>query len=136
MYYLYYDRMYYLLGGYMNTLEYCELLMKEGHAKSWYGLHKLLRVSQPTPLRWKNDGGTFDDETAIKVAKILEMPEEYVLADMAIERCKSPKAIRAWKRLLSRANPLLTSCVLSVYILCKIIFPSRNKYTLSNTRFI
>lgn len=34
----------------MTTLEYCKMLMNEGHAKSWYGLHKLLGVSQPTPL--------------------------------------------------------------------------------------
>lgn len=42
--------MYYLKETNMTTLEYCKMLMNEGHAKSWYGLHKLLGVSQPTPL--------------------------------------------------------------------------------------
>lgn len=108
----------------MNTLEYCKLLMNDGHAKSWYGLHKLLRVSQPTPLRWKNDGGTFDDETAIKVAKILNIPVEKILIDMQIERCKSQKAKGAWKNIAS-ALPCL---IFSIYILCKIKLHEIIKY--------
>lgn len=104
----------------MNTLEYCDLLMKEKELKSTYALAKFLQVGQTTAQQWRKLNYTFSDETALRVAKELNLPSEKILLDMQIERCKSQSVKSVWKNIASTFPSTLIIMTVFNYILCKI----------------
>ena len=81
----------------MRTAGYLELLRKLTETGSDYAISKLLGETRQKISGYKNKGITFGPEICEKVAEILEIPLEVVLADMEAERAKRAPIRKAWE---------------------------------------
>lgn len=73
-----------------------ELKAKHG-LKSNYAVAKFLDQTDTAIARWAHGKNTFSDETALKIAELLEYDPAYVMACMAAERSKDAKVKKAWE---------------------------------------
>lgn len=64
-----------------------------------YRISKLLGVRGSTISAYRVRGTTFDDTTALKVAKLLDLDPILVLADMHAERAKNAEVKTIWQGL-------------------------------------
>ncbi len=80
----------------MRTVEYLDELAKLTETGSDYAVSKLLGLSRQWISHYRN-GRTFSDETAVKVAQLLGIPEGVILADMHAERAASGPVAEAWR---------------------------------------
>ena len=96
----------------METLEYYKLLKDQLNIESAYGIAKKLGVTRQCVSKWINKGNTFDDNTAVKVAEILDIPPEIIKIDMETERTKCPKLRTA----LQKASKVLQGVAASIFI--------------------
>ena len=76
----------------MKTLELLDAVKARHSLPSDYAAAKLLSITHSTISKWRNRGGTMDDETALKVAELLELQPEIVLTWVYAERSKCPAA--------------------------------------------
>jgi hypothetical protein len=90
----------------MKTTEYIDALRVKLNARSDYHLAQMLVMQQNQLARYRK-GGTFDNNMAARVAKILELPPFAIIADMELERAKDDKAREMWQEIRG-------------FILCKI----------------
>lgn len=124
----------------MKAFEYCDAVKEKVGIESHYALAKRLGIAKQSITKLYA-GGTFSNETALKVAEILEIDPLIVIADSEIEKAKVPEIRAVWENLAARiaaavvmgvgvggmvaslmppdALPLLDG-VRSVCILCKI----------------
>ena len=82
----------------MRTVDFLDDMKRRYGIRSDYALSKSSGISQANISRYRN-GGTFDDEVAIKVAEILELDPGYVLACIQAERSKRPQVRDAWEKI-------------------------------------
>ena len=82
--------------------------IKAKHAlRSDYALAKAMGMKNQSPIcNYRANRSQFDDETAIKAAELLGECPCIVLARIAAERAKSPKARAAWKDAAKRLAQL------------------------------
>lgn len=73
-----------------------ELKVKHG-LKSNYAVAKFLDQTDTAIARWAHGKGTFSDETAMKIAELLEYDPAYVMACMAAERSKDANVKKTWE---------------------------------------
>jgi transcriptional regulator with XRE-family HTH domain len=69
-----------------------------------FRIAKELGLSSQRMYQLFNDGGTYNDETALKVAKLLELDPATVMAAAAAERTKNPEVQAIWKGLLEKIS--------------------------------
>lgn len=81
----------------MKTVEYLDAVKRKLDLQSDYSLKDPLGVKPQTISRYRRGLDTFGEDMAIKVAGILKIKPQAVLADMAAERSKSPEAESAWR---------------------------------------
>lgn len=98
----------------MTTFDYLKLLKKELNVETAYAVARDMGFSKQTVLNWQHKRGTFDDISAIKIAKVLNIPAEQILLDMRIERTKCPEAREAYKRLLKVLQGVAASIFIGV----------------------
>jgi hypothetical protein len=81
-----------------TTAELLEAIRAKYSLRSDYALMKFMGVTQGSVIRWKS-GGCFNDEHAVEVARLLELPPAYVLACVNLERAKGSRAANVWRQI-------------------------------------
>jgi len=84
----------------ITTLELLDSLKDEADLPSDYAVAKFLNVSQQAVSRWRN-GKVMSEETAIKVARVLKMDQEFVVISNIVERQKNEKIRERLCKLIS-----------------------------------
>ena len=85
-----------------------------GKPASDYRTADILEVSKPTISKYRRHGSTFDDNTALKVAALLDIDPAVIFADMQTERAKSEDARNVWQNIAeSLRNQATTAAILS-----------------------
>lgn len=87
----------------MNTIGYLKQVKRRLGIESDYALAKALGVTQPAVSKLQK-GTTFSDETALKIAAILELHPALVLADAHAEREKNPEIQAVWRSLVEKIS--------------------------------
>jgi len=81
-----------------TTAQLLEAIRAKFSIRSDYALMKFMGVTQGSVIRWKS-GGCFNDEHAVEVARLLELPPAYVLACVNLERAKGSRAAGVWRQI-------------------------------------
>lgn len=102
----------------MNTNDYLDAVAKR-HAVgkdplSDYRVSQLLGVGRQAVSTYRKGHSRFDEEVAVRVAKLLDIDPAQVFIDMALERTKCPEAKRVWQRLAKRLAATTIAVVLAV----------------------
>lgn len=87
----------------MRTVEYLDALKARYALPSDYALAPLLGITRSRMSRYRGGKDFLGDSTAIRVAELLEMSPQKVLADMYAERTKDPAVRRVWQQ-IARAS--------------------------------
>ncbi len=85
----------------MKPLTLLEMARKTCQPPTWYRLARTLDVSDQVLSTWRRRGGTYDDEAACELAKMLGKSLEEVLAIREAEHAKSETKRRRWRVRLS-----------------------------------
>lgn len=86
----------------MKTVDYLKQVKRRLGIESDYALAKALGVTRGTVSNLQLGKNTMSDETAMKVADILELQRALVLADMHAEREKNPELQAVWRGLVDK----------------------------------
>jgi len=97
----------------VKTTEYLDAVKKRLAIASDYALQVPLAVTKQTISRYRN-GGTFDHLVALRVADVLELAPEKVIADMELERTTVPELQAVWKRISRKVAGVLIPAVLAI----------------------
>lgn len=81
----------------MDSIQYLQKAKEKLNIQSDYALAPHLGVTRSAVSKIVNKKCTLGDETAIRVADILEIPRAAVLADVYAEREKNPEVAAVWK---------------------------------------
>jgi transcriptional regulator with XRE-family HTH domain len=85
-----------------TTVEFLDAVSAKLGGASDYAIAKELGVTRSAVSRYRNGHGGFDDETAVKVARVLDIDPGAVLTAAHAERSKSPEIRRMWASLADR----------------------------------
>lgn len=96
----------------MKTTEYLDAIKKKHHLNSDYKISKLLGA-RPSKIANYRNGTSFSDETALQIAKLLEIEPVQVFADMQIERAKDPEVKKTWTELSKKLGGIAATIVLT-----------------------
>jgi transcriptional regulator with XRE-family HTH domain len=99
----------------MKTTQLLEALKRRHNLPSDYALAKFLGVSQPTTSRWANGRTLLDDQHAIRIAKLLDLPAGYVLACIFEERAERHQRTdvrQAWRDVRRALAPAVAAVFL------------------------
>lgn len=114
-----------------------DLLKRSGKPDSDYQVHKALGVSTQTVSNWRTGRRGMEDDTGLVVAKMLEIPQEYVMACLYVERAKSDATRAFWRDLAlrsARAVALVAAVFLPAYLEAAISVPCRGICILCSIR--
>ena len=67
-----------------------------------------------TVILWRTGKGTFNDSTAIKVAKLLETEPAQIIAAVHAERAKNEQEKAIWKDIYERLGGMAAAVLLAV----------------------
>lgn len=90
-----------------TTPEYLDALRARLDLPSDYALAKTLGITRQYLSRYRSGSTTFSDETAVKVAELLNIDPAAVLVDMHAERTRSTPAGAIWHALAQRIAAVL-----------------------------
>lgn len=90
----------------MNTHDYMQALKSAIGIESDYALAKAMHVGQTTASSWRLGKTTISDSYAPRIAAILNLPVEKVLADLHAERERDPALRRYWLSISERFTQL------------------------------
>jgi transcriptional regulator with XRE-family HTH domain len=82
----------------MNTREYLDAIKLRLRIESDYALAKKLDIGQSTVSRWRTGEKTIGDDLAPRVAEILSIRPERVLADLQAERASNEALRDIWRK--------------------------------------
>jgi transcriptional regulator with XRE-family HTH domain len=85
-----------------TTVEFLDAVSAKLGGASDYAIAKELGVTRSAVSRYRNGHGGFDDETAMKVARVLDIDPGAVVTAAHAERSKSPELRRVWASLADR----------------------------------
>ncbi|WP_343741796.1 helix-turn-helix domain-containing protein [Herbaspirillum huttiense] len=85
----------------MNTIDYLESVKRKLSLPSDYALAKVLGLTRGAVSAFQLGKASLGDETAVKVAEILNVPAGKILVDMHMERSKAPEVKAAWAALMA-----------------------------------
>ncbi|NOV27668.1 helix-turn-helix domain-containing protein [Cupriavidus necator] len=85
-----------------TTLEFLEAVRARLGGASDYAIAKELGVTRAAVSRYRNGLSGFDDDTAIRVARILDIDPACVLLAAHAERTKTPEARNVFAALADR----------------------------------
>lgn len=85
-----------------TTLEFLEAVRAKLGGASDYAIAKEIGVTRATVSKWRNGHGGFDDETAVRVARILDIDPAAVATAAHAERTKNPEVRKMWATLADR----------------------------------
>ncbi|WP_444632783.1 DUF3693 domain-containing protein [Cupriavidus oxalaticus] len=85
-----------------TTLEFLEAVRAKLGGASDYAIAKELNITRSAVSRYRNGLGGFDDETAVKVARVLDIDPAAVVTAAHAERTKNPELRQIWASLADR----------------------------------
>ncbi|KDP85624.1 hypothetical protein CF70_013080 [Cupriavidus sp. SK-3] len=85
-----------------TTVEFLDAVSRKMGGVSDYAIAKQLGVTRAAVSRYRNGLSGFDDETAIRVARILDIDPACVLLAAHAERTKTPEARNVFAALADR----------------------------------
>ena len=80
-----------------TTLEFLDMVKAKYHLPSDYALAHKLDLTRSGVSKFRTGKAFLGDETACKVADLLELERSYVMACIAAEQAKMPEVKAAWK---------------------------------------
>ena len=86
----------------MKTTDYLDAIKSRYGLASDYALARFWGCAKQNIYRFRKNGDTFNDATALKVAEWLEIDPAQVIADMHAERAEkagNPALVKAWQRI-------------------------------------
>lgn len=99
----------------MNTsTQYLDAVKAKTGAASDYQLAKILSVSQQAVSKWRTKKDFLGDETAIKVAELLEIDSGIVIAAVHAERAKSESERNAWRSMFEKLGGVAAGLVIGL----------------------
>lgn len=102
----------------MLASEYLKLIENKYEPKNDSALADLLKVRPPTIYRYKKESGTFDDNVAKRVAKLLDIDVIRIVIDMDEQRAIDPVSKKIRKDIIK----MITSVGVVLCILCKKVY--------------
>ena len=99
----------------MTTTEYLDALRARLALSSDYQLAASLHVTRAAVSRYRTGAAYFDEDIALRVARLLAIDPARVLADVAAERARTPEARTVWRRI---ANSLAVVPLFIFSVLC------------------
>jgi plasmid maintenance system antidote protein VapI len=103
-----------------TTIDFLNQLKAKFSLSSNYALAKKLGQTDTAIARWAHGKNTFSDETAIKVAELLELDPAYVVACIHAERAKHEGEKRLWERIATMAMGV--TAFLAVIMIAPLLF--------------
>lgn len=85
-----------------TTLDFIEAVSRKLGGASDYAVAKALGITRASVSRYRNGHGGFDDETALKVARVLDIDPAAVAAASHAERAKTPEVRQMWASIFDR----------------------------------
>lgn len=86
----------------MKTIEYLQAAKRRLEIESDYALAPHLGITRSNMSKLSLGKTTMSDETAMKLAKILELHPAIVIADMHAEREKDPALRAVWMSVMAK----------------------------------
>lgn len=111
-----------------KTLKYLEALKEKYDLKSDNALATLLNTSRQAINNYRHAGNAFDNETALKVAKLLEVEPLEVIAAASFDRAKTEEEKKIWENFYKRLGGIAAS--FSMIALLAPIFAASHEATL------
>jgi transcriptional regulator with XRE-family HTH domain len=90
-----------------TTNEFLDAVKQRHGVTSDYALAKLLGVRHTTISNYRTMRSRLDDQMAIKVARLLDMPPEAVMVAAHGERAKLPEERELWEKLWQKVAAVL-----------------------------
>jgi hypothetical protein len=81
-----------------------------------YAAARLLDVPHQAVYRWRQGLAGMGDETAARVAELLDLDPGYVLAELYAERAKTEEARSVWMSLARRLGPALAGAAVLFWL--------------------
>lgn len=100
----------------MNTIEYLDAAKKRLGVNSDYALYKKLDIPQTTVSGWRSKNRQFSVQYSKLFAKILDIPEGVIMADMESERATDTLTKNAWAKVAKQLQAIAASLALVAVI--------------------
>lgn len=97
-----------------TTTQYLDAVKSRTGAASDYALAPIIGVTRAQISIYRKGSSFLGDETALKVAKILEIDSGIVLAAVHAERAKGDGEKAAWKAIFEKLGGLAASVVVGI----------------------
>lgn len=81
----------------MKTLDYLDAIKTKFELKSDYALAKKMGITQTAINRMRHGKVVLGDETALKIAELLEINASEILIQSHMERCRNSAVKAAWE---------------------------------------
>lgn len=86
----------------MRTVDYMDAVKSRLHLSSDYKLAQALNARQQNVSAWRVGKTTIGDDLAPRIAELLDMPTEKVLADLHAERERNPALVPVWRAIAAQ----------------------------------
>ncbi|HZX30764.1 MAG TPA: DUF3693 domain-containing protein [Rhodocyclaceae bacterium] len=85
-----------------TTVEFLDEISSRSDGISDYAIAKQLGITRQSVSNYRTGKSHFDETTAYKAAKLLDLEPAYVLACSQAERAKTPEIQAVWKSVAER----------------------------------
>ncbi len=90
-----------------KTIEFLDAIKAAYQLPSYYAVSKKLGITRSAVSNYRNGKSYFDDDMALTVADLLDLPPGYVLACIYAERTKSAPIRKVWRDIASKVASIL-----------------------------
>lgn len=97
-----------------TTIQFIDAVKSKHGIASDYALAKFLEVKQQTVSGYRQGKVFLGDETAIKVAKVLEVEPASVLAAVHAERAKTEEEKAVWKLIYEKLGGIAAGALIAI----------------------
>ena len=108
----------------MEPSEFFDLIKKNRKLDTDYKLAKMLGWTPQRVWTYRNRGGHFNDESCQDIARVLDQPVEWVLAENAAGKAKRREVKAAYRRLAKLAKSAAIALTLGLMIGITSLAPS------------
>lgn len=97
----------------MDTLAYVDAIKKRHGVNSDYAVAKLIGIETQVLSNWRAERSRMDSWACYRVAELLEIDPQIVIANIERAKAKSPKKIEYWESWLRRAGAAVSTILIS-----------------------
>jgi len=99
-----------------TTQDFLDAVKSKVGIESDYKLAQTLDVSRAAISKYRNNGDSLSDETALKVASVLEIEPIMVIAAIHAEKAKTEETKKVWSALLQRLSGVAATFLIATGI--------------------